>query len=361
MPSRKLVFYIHGMVGGGAERVFALLTSALANRGHAVTLVNDFSARDNMLYLDSAVRVVTVGRNHIRAIWRLANLLKRETPNVVFTALGASNLKMTCASILAGRRSALVRRYHGYFAVESRPLGRFGYMATPVITRIADRTLAVSSGLADYLVRTWRAPRGRVSYIHNPIFASGMHGDIETEHLSDRSDVILAVGRLAPEKDFASLIQAFALLIRPGCRLVILGEGPERQALEAEINRLGLAGRVSLPGYVAEPWPYFRQARCFALTSTLESFGNVVVEALAHGLPVVATRCGGPEEILEHGRFGTLVPVGDIAAIAAALDSALANPGDPQPRRERAAAFSIEAVTTRYEALVESVMAVRQA
>jgi glycosyltransferase involved in cell wall biosynthesis len=354
MASRRILFYIHGMAGGGAERVFALLASQLAKGGHSIIMVNDFNAVENTPYLHRTVRSIVIGRHHIRGIWRLFSVLKQEKPDVIFAALGASNLKMTIAKLLTGRKSALILTYHSKFAVERRPLGRLGYIATPVITRLADWTVAVSRDLAAYLVQRWWAS-ARTSCIHNPISVPHPHESLR-ESLTSRSDMILAVGRLAPEKEFLSLVRAFARLLRPTAQLIILGEGPDRSKLEAEVTRLELQGRVSLPGYVSEPWRYFEQAKCLVLTSRYESFGNVIVEALAYGLPVISTNCAGPQEILDNGQFGTLVPVGDVNAIAAAIENALENPGDPLPRQERAAQFATQEIAKQYETLLETLL-----
>jgi len=319
-------------------------------------MLNDFVASDNSRYLDPSVQVLVIGRRHMRGVLSLADVLKREKPDVVLAALGASNLKMTIANQLAGRASALILTYHGRYSVERRLLGRLGYMATPVISRLADWTLAVSENLAGDIVRIWKADPRRTSFIHNPIVVPQAPDNVTEELLTTRSDVVLAVGRLAPEKEFISLIRAFSNLPRPASQLIILGEGPERPALEAEVRRLRLTGRVTLPGYIREPWSYFERAKCFAMASRDESFGNVVVEALAYGLPVISTKCGGPEEILESGRYGTLVPVNDVVAMAAALDDALRDPGNPQPRLDRAARFAAQAVATRYEALIAKIL-----
>lgn len=353
---RRILFYIHSLAGGGAERVFALLASHLAERGHSVTMVNDFDASENTQYLQKTVRLIVIGRHHIKGIWRLFGMLKREKPDVILSALGASNLKMTIATLMTGHVSALILTYHSTFAMERRPLGRLGYILTPVITRLADWTLAVSSGLAAYIVRTWWANGRRTSYIYNPILIPGSAESLTQELLASRSDIVLAVGRLAAEKEYLSLIRAFGMLSRPKTQLIILGEGPERPILEAEVSRLGLDERVTMPGYLPEPWSYFEQAKCLVLTSSDESFGNVIVEALAYGLPVISTRCPGPMEILDHGRYGTLVPVGDVNAIAAAIRNALDNPGDPQPRQERAKRFAAQEIAVGYETLFEVIL-----
>ena len=151
------------------------------------------------------------------------------------------------------------------------------------------------------------------------------------------------------------LLRAFARLERPDARLIILGEGPERPRIEAEIAALGLRDRVDLKGYVEAPWDYYARARCFALASDSESFGLVVAEALAFGLPVVTTDCGGPGEILDDGRYGLLVGVGDEAAMTQALAKALDAPGDPGPRIARARNFSVKSALDNYAALFDEI------
>jgi glycosyltransferase involved in cell wall biosynthesis len=162
--------------------------------------------------------------------------------------------------------------------------------------------------------------------------------------------IVLACGRLSQDKNHAFLVRAFARLQHPNARLVILGEGPQRGTIEAEVARLNLKDRVALPGY-CDPQPWYEKASCFAITSTRETFGLVVVEALAAGLPIVTTASGGPEEILENGRYGRIVPQGDARAFAAALDAALADPGDATARRARAREFSMETCVGEYEKL----------
>lgn len=359
MATLRIVLYVHALAGGGAERVFALLASSLAERGHSVILINDFPACENRPYLDDAVRLKFIGRRHIRGTLQLVRELQGERPDVVVAGLGAANLKMTVAHLLAGRNSPLILTYHGRFETEHRPLGQLGYIATPLLSRSADWIVANSKGLADHVVNRWGADNRHTSHIHNPVFIAEGLRSAKTVPLGARSDVVLAVGRLVPEKDFVSLVRAFAKVPRRGARLIIVGDGPDHQMLEDEVNRLGLSGRVRFTGYVSEPWNYFETARVFVSTSSSEAFGNAIVEALAFGLPVVSTKCEGPEEILEHGRYGKIVPIGNVDAIAAALDDALANPGDPKPRQGRASQYSPQAVASRYEILFDSIIRAR--
>ncbi|HHX87771.1 MAG TPA: glycosyltransferase, partial [Firmicutes bacterium] len=138
-------------------------------------------------------------------------------------------------------------------------------------------------------------------------------------------------------------------------RLIILGEGPQREALEQLIHSLGLGDQVQLPGFVNNPYRYMAQAAVFVLSSRREGFGNVLVEALAAGAPVVSTDCpGGPAEILEQGRYGRLVPVGDLDRMAEAVLETLNHPPAPQLLRLRAEDFSMEQILPLYREVLHA-------
>jgi glycosyltransferase involved in cell wall biosynthesis len=162
--------------------------------------------------------------------------------------------------------------------------------------------------------------------------------------------VILAAGRLAPQKDYPTLIRAFAALSAGrDLRLIILGEGPERTALESLIQQLGLADRVSLPGFRDNPFAYMSRARLFVLSSAWEGLPGVLIQAMACGTPVVSTDCpSGPREVLADGRYGPLVPVGAVEALAVAMALTLEQPPEPERLKARAADYGLEPVTRRY-------------
>jgi glycosyltransferase involved in cell wall biosynthesis len=161
---------------------------------------------------------------------------------------------------------------------------------------------------------------------------------------------IVAVGRLSAEKGFITLLNAFAVLARePNCRLTIVGEGAQRPELEALIRQLGLSDRVSLNGHSSNPLRILATAELFVSASTHEGFGNAIIEAMARGVPIVATDAPhGPREILEEGRYGTLVPVGDISALAGAMKAMLESPAESRLLEQRATAFSVEAATDTF-------------
>ncbi len=355
MPNGRLLFYTHGLVGGGAERVWALLASGLHARGWDVTFGVDFEARENAGLLPGDMKRVLFGQGHGRAVRAIARFLKAERPIAAFGAVGGSNLKLLLAKLLARWRGAAVLSVHGRYDAEPRRfLGRFTYASTPVTSRLAARTVVVSDDLRNYLIQRFRARPDRLTTIHNAIHLPPAEHVPSAQALAARPDVVLAMGRLVPEKGFDTLLQAVALSKRRP-RLVILGEGPERDALRQQAHALGIADRVELRGYLNEPWPVFGEAKMLALASHTEAFGNVLVEAMGHGLPVVATRCGGPEEVLGEGRFGRLVPIGDAKAMAAAIDDTLADPGDPARQRAHAEEFSLDIALDRFEALIAEV------
>jgi glycosyltransferase involved in cell wall biosynthesis len=358
MPRRRLLFYTHALVGGGGERVWALVASGLSRRGHDVTFAVDFAAYENDHLIAPEVRRFALGQHHSTATRALARLLVQERPDVAFSSIGASNVKLLAAKALSGWRGAAVLSAHGRFDAESRLLGRWSYAATAITSRLSARTIAVSDDLRGYLVDRFRGDRERVVTIHNGIALPLASSLPDSAALAARDDVVLGVGRLVPEKGFASLIDAIAKSKRAK-RLVLLGEGPERARLEEKIAREGLAPRVELRGYLKEPSPAFSEAKMLALASRSEAFGNVLVEALAHGLPVVATRCSGPQEILDGGRFGRLVPIDNSDAMAQAIDETLANPGDPAQHRTRAEVFSLDRALDKFEELIERILAER--
>lgn len=352
----KLVFYIHALAGGGAERVWSVLASRYAALGHEVILAVDYDAAENQGFVGPGVRLVVLGGGHARTIGRLARLMRRETPDIVISALAAANLKLTVAAALAGCLRQTVLSYHGYAETEPQRLSQWGYRIAGLLTRVTARSVAVSDGLADYMRQDWNACARRLVRIYNPVeVRSG--GATTAADLAARPPLVLAAGRFVSYKNFTGLLRAFAALGRPEARLVILGDGDERPVLEAEAARLGLGDRVEMPGYVPDPWRHFDQARVFVLPSTSEPFGLVLVEAMARGLDVVATDCHGPREILDGGRYGRLVACGDAAALRNAMASALDAPADPAPRVERARAFDVTTAVEHYEDLFRTVVA----
>jgi glycosyltransferase involved in cell wall biosynthesis len=215
------------------------------------------------------------------------------------------------------------------------------------ILRRAKGLIAVSRGVANDFVEVTGIDRSKVAVVYNPIIDPGIEARAEESAghpwLTDSGPpVILGVGRLTEQKDFATLVSAFALVRgqRPS-RLLIIGEGEERARLQSLAAMLGVSKAVHLAGFQANPLPFMREARLLVMSSRWEGFGNVLVEALYCGTPVVSTDCPhGPREVLADGDLGRLVPVGDPRALAEAIAKALDEEPDPPRLRAHAQVFS---------------------
>jgi glycosyltransferase involved in cell wall biosynthesis len=352
--NRHVAIYVPALNRGGAERVAALLASGFFAYGWRTTLLVDFDASANQAFVDPGVARQVLGRSHLASTLRLAHFLRRERPDIALAIGGAANVKMSVARRLAGGPTCTVLSYHGRSDVGRGRLGHAAYSYARFLSRRADAVVCVSDGLVAHLVEDWNVPRDRVTRIYNPV---QVERALPTKHdeLANRPFVVMSIGRLTREKGFTVLIDALARM-KTNARLVIYGEGPARAELIAQAKHLGVQERLELPGYRNDPWPCFSEARCFALASPKEAFGNVIVEALASGLPVVATRSGGPEEILDHGRIGTLVDNGDIDTLAAAIDRALADPGDPAARIAHARQFDVAHAVENYLGLFNRIL-----
>jgi glycosyltransferase involved in cell wall biosynthesis len=221
--------------------------------------------------------------------------------------------------------------------------------------RKADCIIAVSEGVADDLVSVAGLARSEIRVIYNPVVTPELVARAEEPLVHPwlvpgAAPVVLGAGRLSPQKDFATLLRAFAQVraARP-VRLIILGEGELRGQLEAQAAALGVSEDIQFPGFVDNPYAYMRRAGVFVLSSAWEGFGIVLVEAMACGAPVVSTDCPvGPAEILDGGRYGPLVPVGDGGALAQSILSMLDRPMDPERLRARAGDFALDKIGRQY-------------
>ncbi len=226
---------------------------------------------------------------------------------------------------------------------------------------MADAVVGCSRSVAEDVARLANLPPSRVRTIYNPLPPDLFErADEPVDHpwfADPTCPIILSVARLDPLKDFPTLLRAFALLRQHRkVRLVILGEGPERPKLERLRDELGLRGEVDLPGFVDNPFKFMKRARLSVLSSRLEGSPLVLAEALALGCPVVATDCvSGPAEILEGGKYGRLVAVGDVKGLAAAMEAALEEEPDREALKARGMDFHIDRIGQQWLKLLETV------
>ena len=225
--------------------------------------------------------------------------------------------------------------------------------------RLADVVVTPSHGVADDVAAITGIRRDRITVIYNPVFRPELTAMAEApvDHpwlVEGNEPVVLGAGKFKPQKDFPTLLRAFAKVRaeRPA-RLIVLGEGEGEQGLREMTERLGIAADVDFPGHVANPFAYYRRASVFVLSSVWEGLPNALIEAMACGCPVVSTDCpSGPCEILDGGRFGTLVPVGEADAMAKAILATLGAAPSRTQLIDRAREFSLDRAVQRFETVM---------
>lgn len=340
---------------GGIERNLLILCREFVDRGIAVDYL--LTRGGQVPYPEqfpAAVNIVDLNtRGKADALPRMARYLRQCRPDAVMTVKDHAAKVAVLARLFAGSRSRVYVTVNNTLSQTlRRRLKRWTAMA---LYPRADGVIAVSEGVRADAIDNLHFPPARVTTIHNPVVTPDMAeraaAPLTHPWLSEAGPpVFLGVGRLHHQKDFPNLIRAFSIVRahRP-CRLVILGEGPEREALEALARDLAVADDVDLPGYVSDPLPWMARAAAFVLSSRYEGLGNVLVEAMAVGAPVASTDCpSGPSEILDGGRHGPLVPVNDPDALATAMESLLEAPGAREQRIEAAQRFRSDRVAAAY-------------
>ena len=356
----SLVIYLPSLGSGGAERLHINLAPALMARGFDVTFLVHRIHGSLVDAVPQGVRLISLECHRtLGALWPLVRFLEREQPHVLVANLGHNNILAIWAAALARVRTRIIATYHNTLSAECAEQRSWQFKALPLMCRLflgrAHGVVTVSEGVAEDIAAITGLPRDRFTTIYNPVilpdFDARMAEAAEHPWLTDGGPpFILGVGRLAPQKDFKSLLAAFAIASRAGdLRLLLLGEGTSHASLMAHAEALGVADRVSMPGFRPNPLPFMRRAAALVLSSTFEGFGNVLVEALACGTPVVSTDCPhGPAEILDHGRIGRLVPVRDHAAMASAILDTLARPLPSEILRRRGREFSVDRAAILY-------------
>ena len=366
MSSREAIaFFLPSVCGGGAERVIVNLAQAMTERGLPVDLVLAAAEGVFLDQLPPAVRVVDLAAPRVLlSVGALSRYLRREQPRVLVSSMGHANVAAIWAGRLARRGTPVLITEHNTLSQATLQKSRVpGYFWPPLIRIFypwADSIVAVSRGVADDLARTSGLPRDRIEVIYNPVITPTMMAQARQvpEHrwfAPGQPPVILGVGRLTQQKDFLTLLRAFAEVRRcRTVRLMILGEGEDRSALEPLAGELGVADDVSLPGFQENAMAYMASSAVFVLSSAWEGLPTVLIEALAAGTPVISTDCpSGPREILQDGRLGTLVPVGDAAALAAAILRILEQPAGAVPTAALTP-FTRDAAVDNYLRLIES-------
>lgn len=348
----RLLILINSMGGGGAERVAASLANYWVAQGWEITIVTIAPQSDDFYELNTAIKRVAlelggesgnvlVGLIHnVRRVLAVRRVLRNVKPDVAMGMMTTANISLALASWRLGTRTVGSERTHP----PQYPLGALWERLRSYAYGFLDAVVAQSSEGAEWLKLNTRAKN--VVVIPNPVKwpLTNHQPLIEVEKVCQKGrKLLLAVGRLSIEKQFQILIRSFQSLASRHLdwALVILGEGPLRSTLEAQVRQLGLRHRVLLPGRVGNVGDWYERANLFAMTSRVEGFPNALVESMAYGLPAVSFDCDtGPRDIIRHGVDGLLVPLGDEVGLTEALDRLM---GDAELRQR----FAERAVDVR--------------
>ena len=359
---KRIAFFLPSLHGGGAERAVVNLLKGMLGQNISLDLVLANAEGPYLNLVPEQVRVVNLATGRvIKAILPLSRYLQQNKPCALVSNMNHANVVAVLAKKLARIESKLMLVEHNTLSVDTSKLFR-GKFIPPFMKLLyphADFIVGVSKGVAEDLEVQLGLAEGKVNVIHNPIFDAQLIAKAKTplDHpwfQKENPPVFLAVGRLTEQKDFLTLIKAFALLRKQRlARLIILGEGECRNQLEEMINMLEIGDDVSLPGFVENPYAYMYNASAFILSSRWEGLSNVLIEAMACGCPVVSTDCpSGPKEILEGGKYGLLLPVGDAVSLSESMLQVLDNHVNRDVLVQRAKYFSIEKAATQYLALL---------
>lgn len=353
---------------GGAETVFVQLASGLCQHGHDVVCL---TGNGNWLHRELDRRGIYFKLRHeggsFDLLWlvQICKLIRNHKIDVVHAHLFDGSVYATLAARVCG--IPCVATFHGQSDIKRSSL--VTRIKATILRHLAHGVVAVSGALRTDLQRTLSIGSGRFHVIPNGLESVTSRRlplrRTPRLHERDRSFRIIAVGNIRPTKDYHTMLRAVATLVERGLNtyLDVLGE-PELDWLHREllllVDDLGLADRVSFHGYVPDPFPKLVDADCYVLSSSTEGFSLAIVEAMLSGVPIVATRCGGPQEILSDERTGLLVPTGDPAALAMAIERVLrdTNLGArlAEAARREAAQYSIGAMIDAYEGLYTMVV-----
>ncbi|NCA70775.1 MAG: glycosyltransferase [Sphingobacteriia bacterium] len=360
MRQPSLAIFLPSLAGGGAERMMLNLARGMVESGVTLDLVLGQASGPYRDLVPVGCELVDLRAGRVlTALPGLAGYLRQCRPTVLLTAMDHANLIALSASALARVPTRVYVSVRSTLSQECAHAGSRIHRWLPHLARLlyprAAAVIAVSQGVAEDLERVLGTGRIQPVVIPNPVVTPDLQALAAAlpDHpwLADGAPpVILGAGRLTHQKDFPTLIRAFAAIDPArGLRLMILGEGPQRGALESLVRELGLSERIALPGFSPNPFAAMARARLFVLSSAWEGLPGVLIQAMACGTPVVSTDCpSGPREILSDGRYGPLVPIGDAAALAVAIAAALEQPIARERLMSRAADYRLEPVTRRY-------------
>jgi glycosyltransferase involved in cell wall biosynthesis len=363
----KIAFFYRELDQGGIQRMLIDCTNYFAENGHDVSFVLMKRSEDYHQLLNPKIKIIYFESiKKIKLYKSFSDILKREQFDLLYSATPALNIFTIVTKILSGTNTKIIISEHNntlvFFRNMKFTLSKLTYLSIPLLYRFADGIIAVSKGVGDGLKKIALLSNDRISVIHNPAYSPIIQEQLklQAEHewfLNKEIPIFITVGRLTEAKNHDLLLEAMSLVVknRPA-RLMIIGEGHLRPALEKKIADLQLTDCVRLVGFIVNPVSWISEADVFVLSSNYEGFGIVLVEALAAGTTIVSTDCDyGPEEIL-NTKYGYLVPVGNRVELARKMEFALDHPIEKTLLTRRAKEFSVENIMQQYTNMFESIV-----
>lgn len=359
MIKEDITFLIPSMNGGGAEKVTMLIANELCERGWSVTFLMSKLEGPYLSRLNKDIKIELLKKRNIsKNLLEITSYLRKAKPSRFYSSMMYVNVIAGLAAKLSGYRGKLYFSEHSHvstsIATNKGLTSKLIFKLAKSLYKYADAIICVSEGVKDDLVAVISQIK-RVVVINNPV--ENLFQPIE--HKAEKYRII-SIGRLDRDKNFKILLESFADVLnqidnRDNYELYILGEGYERQNLENLAVTLKINHQVFLPGFVNSPKEMLNSSDLFVFPSVREGFGNVLVEALSCGLPIIAADCkSGPAEILLNGQVGVLVPIHDKDSLTRSIIAEIRNPGhtsSKEMRMKRANDFSITNIINKYESL----------
>lgn len=368
----KLAFFMPSANNGGVQKIMVKLVNKFNEfEYHIVFLIAD----GNGEMIDSISKEVEIkdlrtrfGKGDIKtilSIFKICKFLKNDKPDILCAAPGFSTVISIISKKITRSATKVVVMVDNKLSTlkKGKLKHRISYYIYKKIYPYADAIIVAHEQGYNDIIKTFKVEKKRVHKIYHPLIDEKEIKSAEKpNHIwyQNNEKVILSVGRLVKEKDFPTMLKAFYLYKKANsnCKLLILGEGPERKNLENMIKKYHLESSVQLYGYVNNPYSFMKYSEMFVLTSSKEAFGNVIVEALATGTQVIATDCdsGGPREILADGRYGILCKCGDAKQIANAMSSITHKRFNLKELEKRGKDFSIKNSVESYNKVFKEVV-----
>lgn len=371
---KKIIFCVPTLGKGGAERVITNLANHFTDKGLFEVFILCKPEGEYLALLNEKIKIYNISKNirfipHFISstylIFKYCQLIK---PDILLSTLPTSNIKCAIVKKITKCKFKFIAREANIVFKSSlnrlfKSPKQFAINATYKMSYLcADSIIANSKDTKDSIINCYNIHEKKIRILPNPVFSSDIYKMAKEKTNDDilNSTFILAVGRLVDQKGFDTLIKSFALVLEKGIKvdLVILGDGPLLNDLKNLSIELKIEDKVHFKGFVQNLYPYYKNCSIFVLTSRFEGFGNVIIEALAFGKPIVSTKCaGGPLYILQNGENALLASIDNTKEISEALVSILTGVTkfDPKKQEERAFYFSIDTVANNYHNFINEV------